>query len=471
MFNLRLFILSLSLGLFQLAAQNTKEELPNILVILIDDAGYADFGFMGSEDLKTPHIDQLASEGIIFTDAHVSATVCAPSRAGLITGRYQQEFGFEANHTGDGQSGELGLPADVKTIADVLKTKSYKTYALGKWHLGHLEDDYPDQRGFDQFYGFLGGARSYFPIKKPNFTQTLRENRTPVTFEGYLTDVITDKAISYIKDSKAEPFFMYLAYNAVHTPMHAKKEHLEQFKGHPRKKLAAMTWSLDENIGRINACLKALDLGDNTIIFFLSDNGGAYSNLSSNAPLKGAKGNKFEGGHRVPFIMKWPEKLPSGIRYHGLTSALDIFTTSVAAAGIKVDKSLSLDGVDLTASVLNKSLKPPHQFLFWRKLQEYAVRYNDYKLVGLKTYRSRVYNLANDLGETNDLSEIEPKASKNLLKAFRKWESTVTKPLWREGDAWESVTFHIQKQLMDNAEVKYRNPSAMKKYLNSQNHK
>ena len=172
MFNLRFFILSLSLGLYQLAAQNNKEELPNILVILIDDAGYADFGFMGSEDLKTPHIDQLASEGIIFTDAHVSATVCAPSRAGLITGRYQQEFGFEANHTGDAQSGELGLPADVKTIADVLKTKSYKTYALGKWHLGHLEDDYPDNRGFDQFYGFLGGARSYFPIKNPNFNQT-----------------------------------------------------------------------------------------------------------------------------------------------------------------------------------------------------------------------------------------------------------------------------------------------------------
>ena len=165
------------------------------------------------------------------------------------------------------------------------------------------------------------------------------------------------------------------------------------------------------------------------------------------------------------------KKLPSGVTYDGLTSSLDIFTTSIAAAGIKVDKSWSLDGVDLTASVLNKSLKPPHQFLFWRKLQEYAVRYNDYKLVGLKTYGSRVYNLANDLGETNDLSEIEPKASKNLLKAFRKWESTVTMPLWREGEAWESVTFHIQKQLMDNAEVKYRNPSAMKKYLKSQNQK
>ena len=471
MINLRLFVFILLLSVNQLAAQNTNAQLPNIIVILIDDAGYADFGFMGSNDLKTPHIDQLASEGIIFTDAHVSATVCAPSRAGLITGRYQQEFGFEANHTGDAQSDELGLPADVKTIADVLKTRSYNTYAIGKWHLGHLEDDYPDQRGFDQFYGFLGGARSYFPLKNPNFNQTLRDNRKPVTFGGYLTDVITDKAISYIKTSKANPFFMYLAYNAVHTPMHAKKEHLEKFKGHPRKKLAAMTWSLDENIGRINACLKALDLDDNTIVFFLSDNGGAYSNLSSNAPLKGAKGNKFEGGHRVPFILKWPKKLPSGIRYHGLTSALDIFTTSIAAAGIKADKSWNLDGVDLTVSVLNKSLKPPHQYLFWRKLQEYAVRYNNYKLVGLKTYGSRVYNLTNDLGENKDLSNLEPKTSKNLIKAFRKWESTVTKPLWREGDAWESVTFHIQKQLMDNAEVKYRDPSAMKKYLKSQNQK
>ena len=164
---------------------------------------------MGSEDLKTPHIDQLASEGIIFTDAHVSATVCAPSRAGLITGRYQQEFGFEANHTGDAQSGELGLPADVKTIADVLKTKSYNTYALGKWHLGHLEDDYPDNRGFDQFYGFLGGARSYFPIKNPNFNQTLRDNRTPVTFEGYLTDIITDKAFLYKSFKRGTIFYVF----------------------------------------------------------------------------------------------------------------------------------------------------------------------------------------------------------------------------------------------------------------------
>lgn len=461
----RVFFIVLLVTSYVVAQKESRQDLPNILVILIDDAGYADFGFMGSEDLKTPHIDQLANEGVVFTDAHVSATVCAPSRAGLITGRYQQEFGFEANHTGDEHSGEIGLPLDVKTIADVLKIKSYKTYALGKWHLGHLEDDYPDNRGFDQFYGFLGGARSYFPLKNPNFNQTLRENRTPVTFEGYLTDVITDKAISYIKASKEEPFFMYLAYNAVHTPMHAKKDHLEKFKGHPRKKLAAMTWSLDENVGRINDCLKALNLEDNTIVFFLSDNGGAYSNLSSNGPLKGTKGNKFEGGHRVPFIMKWPKRLPSGVTYDGLTSSLDIFTTSIAAAGIKNDKSWNLDGADLTSSVLSKSFKPPHQFLFWRKLQEYAVRFDNYKLVGLESYGTRLYDLNADLGETKNLSNSKVKISRKLSKAYKKWETTVMDPLWGEGDDWERVTFHIQKQLMDNAEVKYRHPSEMKKYL------
>ena len=236
---------------------NKKEKKkPNIIVIVIDDAGYVDFGFMGSEDLETPNIDNLAKEGVFFTDAHVSATVCAPSRAGLITGKYQQRFGFEANGTGDKHSGDIGLSDDVVTMADVFQKNNYKTIAIGKWHLGATPTDHPNKRGFDEFYGFLGGGRSYFSIDNPSEEHMLQQNENRVTFDGYLTDVLGNRSVDFVEENKDSPFFMYLAYNAVHTPMEAKPEDLEKFKDHPRKCLAAMTWSLDENVGKLRSKLK-----------------------------------------------------------------------------------------------------------------------------------------------------------------------------------------------------------------------
>ncbi|WP_068447959.1 sulfatase-like hydrolase/transferase [Polaribacter atrinae] len=312
-----------------------KDQKPNVIVILIDDAGYADFGFMGSKDLETPNIDKLAKSGVIFTDAHVSATVCAPSRAGLITGKYQQRFGFEANDTGDKNSGDIGLSDDVVTIADVFKKNGYKTMALGKWHLGKQESDLPNNRGFDEFYGFEIGSRSYFQIENPSKARMLQHNGERVKFDGYLTDVLGDQSVKYVEENKDNPFFMYLAYNAVHTPMEAKKEDLERYKNHPRQYLAAMTWSLDENVGKLQNKLEELGIADNTIIYFLSDNGGAANNTSSGGPLKGWKGNKFEGGHRVPFVVSWPAQIKGGQTFNGLSSSLDIFTTSMAAANIK----------------------------------------------------------------------------------------------------------------------------------------
>lgn len=280
-------------------------EKPNVIVIIADDAGYIDFGFMGSEDLETPEIDKLAQSGVIFTDAHVSATVCGPSRAGLITGKYQQRFGFEANGTGYGDSGDIGLSDDVVTMADVFKQNGYKTIAMGKWHLGGTESDHPNSRGFDEFYGFMAGSRSYFPIESPTKNNMLQHNGTRVKFEGYLTDVLGDQSLKYVEENKDQPFFMYLAYNAVHTPMEAKAEDLEKYKNHPRKTLAAMTWSLDQNVGNLRDKLSKLGILDNTLIYFLSDNGGAHNNDSKMGPLKGWKGNKFEGGHRVPFVVSW----------------------------------------------------------------------------------------------------------------------------------------------------------------------
>ncbi|MEP3837676.1 MAG: sulfatase-like hydrolase/transferase [Algibacter sp.] len=446
-------------------SKNQDEKRPNIIVILIDDAGYVDFGFMGSKDLETPNIDKLATSGVVLTDAHVSATVCAPSRAGLITGKYQQRFGFEANNTGDEHVGDIGLSDDVTTMAHVFKKHGYKTIALGKWHLGYDESDHPNNRGFDEFYGFEVGSRSYFPMKNPQKKQMLQHNGERVFFNGYMTDVLGDQSVSYIEANKKEPFFMYLAFNAVHTPMEAKQEHLEKYKNHPRQKLAAMTWSLDENVGKIQQKLKELELEENTLIYFLSDNGGAANNNSSGGPLKGWKGNKFEGGHRVPFVVSWPSVIKPGQTFSGLSSSLDIFTTSIAAANIKKEPALLLDGVNLLPYLKGEKTGNPHKKLFWRKLEESAARIGDYKLIGLKNYGYTFYNLDNDLGETTDLSLQEKGNFKKTVNELKKWETQVLEPLWVEERAWMDVTYHIHQRLMENKKVLYDSPKKMKKSL------
>jgi len=442
-----------------------KEKKPNVIVILIDDAGYADFGFMGCKDLETPNIDKLAQSGVILTDAHVSATVCAPSRAGLITGKYQQRFGFEANDTGDKKSGDIGLSDDVVTIANVFKNNGYKTMALGKWHLGKDISDHPNQRGFDEFYGFLTGSRSYFQYKNPNKIKMLQHNGKRVKFDGYLTDVLGDQSVKYIEENKDKPFFMYLAYNAVHTPMEAKKDDLEKYKNHPRQYLAAMTWSLDQNVGKLQNKLKELGIADNTIIYFLSDNGGAANNTSSGGPLKGWKGNKFEGGHRVPFVVSWPAQIKAGQTFGGLSSSLDIFTTSMAAANITKDTNLISDGVNLLPYLKGEKTGDPHQQLFWRKLEEAGARVGDYKMVRLQDYGATLYNVANDLGEMNDLQNSHKKEFNQLDKALKNWESQMMKPLWGEPRDWMDVTYHIHKRLMQNKSVLYSNPAKMKQVL------
>ena len=431
------------------------DPLPNIIIILVDDAGYIDFGFMGSEDLSTPRIDELAESGVVFTDAHVSASVCAPSRAGLMTGQYQQRFGFEANGTAG-----IGLSDDVLTIADVLQQNDYNTYALGKWHLGEESSDHPNERGFDKFYGFLAGSRSYFPLKNPSDEQALQHNGKRVTFEGYMTDALGDQSVAFVEQSKDTPFFMYLAYNAVHTPMDAKEEDLEKFKDHPRQKLAAMTWSLDENVGKLLDKLDELSIRENTLIYFLSDNGGAHNNDSKTGPLKGWKGNKFEGGHRVPFVVSWSQQVAGNQTFEGLTSSLDIFATSLAAAGIEKPENVLLDGVNLLPHLTGEKEGEPHEKLFWRKLDKSAARVGDYKVISLEGYDSVMYNLNDDLGEVNDLSTAEKDMFSKVMRDYRQWEAPLMKPLWAEGKEWVDVCSHIHKRLMQNKEAAYKDPWA-----------
>ena len=460
------YLLILSLVLMFYSCKNSKhnkhiskvietniQTKPNIIVIVTDDAGYVDFGFMGSVDLQTPEIDKLAESGVIFTDAHVSATVCAPSRAGLLTGQYQQRFGFEANGTGFGNSGDLGLDDNIETLAEVLKKNNYKTIAIGKWHLGGSVSDHPNNRGFDEFYGFIGGGRSYFPIKNPSKKLMLQKNGSKVNFEGYLTDALGNFSVNSVEQNKDNPFFMYLAYNAVHTPMEAKEEHLEKFKDHPRQTLAAMTWSLDENIGKLRHKLDELNILDNTLIYFISDNGGAHNNSSNMGPLKGWKGNKFEGGHRVPFVISWTGKIPKNQKFDGLTSSLDIFSTSLAAAKIDNTTNLSLDGVSLLPYLINKKQGNPHDKLFWRKLEEAGVRLDNHKLIRLKDFGYTMYDLDQDLGETQNLTKSNTLKLNKLIEELEQWETEISEPLWFEEKGWMDVTYNIHKQLMQNKKV------------------
>ena len=424
------------------------DERPNILIILIDDAGYNDFGFMGSKDMQTPNLDRLASQGVKFTDAHVVASVSSPSRACLITGRYGHRFGYECNLNDITN----GLPLSEQTIADLFHENGYRTAAIGKWHLGSLDEFHPNKRGFDFFYGMKAGHRNYFydetKSDRPGNEQNLLLNDKQVKFNGYLTDVFSQKTVEYIKESN-QPFMMYLAYNAVHTPMQATDGDLSKFEGHPRQMLAAMTYALDRGIGTVMKGLEESGKMDNTLIFFLSDNGGSRSNTSSNYPLKGFKGNKFEGGHRVPFFVVWKNKIKGGGEFEGLSSSLDIFATAMDAAGVEKSKN-KLDGVSLLPYLLGEKRGNPHDVLYWRKMDSRAIRMENYKYIVTHGVDSVLYNLDSDIDEMHSLMEEELKIREKLAKKLSDWEQNeCVEALWIE-EGWADITNRFHEGLMHN---------------------
>ncbi len=441
-----------------------ETDQPNIIILLLDDAGYADFGFMGSTDLKTPNIDRLAANSVVFTDAHVSATVCGPSRAGLITGRYQQRFGYECNPAAEFE----GMDKSEITLADAMKLAGYHTSVFGKWHLGELPEFRPNQRGFDYFWGFLAGGRNYFhnpSDDQPGEVRSIRENDVFTTFDGYLTDVLGDKLIDYIEEHKDNPFFVYWSTNAPHTPMQATEEDLALFEGHPRQVLAAMMWSLDRTVGNIMNKLEQEDLLDNTLIFFLSDNGGAHNNQSSNGPLKGWKGNKYEGGCRVPFFVHWPASFDGGRTFTGLTSALDIFATSISAAGLNIDDMPKpLDGVSLLPYLKGEKHGSPHEQLFFRKDQMASIRQGDHKMIRVEGLGVRLYNLKENLEETIDLTSEKPELFESLTAELEMWESKMMEPRWIEEEEWNEVTWMIHEDLFMNREIRAKNPDQLTRY-------
>ena len=449
----RLTILTAAVSIVvSVGAASDQTRHPNIVMIVGDDMGYGDIGVHGSRDIPTPNLDALAKAGIRFTDAYVTGPHCSPTRAGLLTGRYQQRFGHEVNMGADaGPNG--GLPASETTMADRLKAAGYRTALLGKWHLGSAEHLHPMSRGFDEFYGFLGGEHSYFE-SSPNGANPLYDGRTRVEASGYLTDVLTDRAVAFIRREKSRPFFLYLAYNAVHTPMHAPDKYLARFKDIPdsqRRTYAAMMSAMDDGIGRTLEALRAEGLDDNTLVFFFSDNGGPTMpgttiNGSSNGPLRGSKRQTWEGGIRVPFIIRWTGRLPAGKVDPRPIIQLDVLPTALAAAGVEPKPEWKLDGVNLLPYLTGNSRQAPHEALYWRLFAHMAIRKGPWKLV--KTMDGpllfadtsqpdlsgvQLFNVTEDIGETRDLAAIHPDKVKELSADWLRWSAQMAKPLWGPG--------------------------------------
>ncbi|MCX7887107.1 MAG: sulfatase-like hydrolase/transferase [Verrucomicrobiae bacterium] len=421
-----------------LAASLAAERKPNIIIFLADDLGYAELGCQGCTDIPTPHIDSIANNGVRFTDGYATHHVCAPSRAGLMSGKYQHRFGFEHNSGPERYAApNFGLPRSVPTLAEKLKAAGYATCMIGKWHLGFKEGLRPWERGFDYFYGFLGGARSYYP-DAPRENDPLLRNGQPVSDEKeYLTDAFAREAVAFIERSKTSPWFLYVAFNAVHTPMEAPDRYIARFPNlaGKRKTFAAMLSAMDDAVGRVLAKVRELKQEDNTLVFFTSDNGGpTLQTTSSNAPLRGYKGQLFEGGIRVPFLLQWKGVVPARQTYREMVTGFDCTVTALTAAGLTPQGDEVLDGVNLIPFLTGKQTGHPHERLFWRAGPQHAVRMGDWKLVSIggATY---LFNLKDDIGEKNDLAAKEPARLKELQAIYAAWDKQMMPAQWVRQDA------------------------------------
>ncbi len=398
---------------------------PNIVIFYADDLGWGELGCQGfTKDIPTPHIDSLAKNGLRFTNGYVAATYCSPSRAGLMTGRYPTRFGHEFNTVAN----TVGLRSDQTTIATRLKTLGYATIAVGKWHLGNQPENRPTKRGFDEFYGTLNNTPFFHPT---NFIDSRISNDvrevTDDTF--YTTDAYADRSLDWLEKNKNKPWFLYLPFNAQHAPLQAPKKYLERFPkitDEKRQLFAAMLASMDDAIGRVMGKIRALGQEENTLVFFISDNGGpTASTTSGNGPLRGFKMTTFEGGPRVPFIAQWKGKIPAGKTYDLPVLNLDVLPTAIIAAGGKTDPSWQLDGVDLMPYLTGKQTSRPHQTLYWRYGPQWAIRHGDLKLVVSKggSGQPELYDLATDIGESKDLASAQPAKVKELQALWDKWSA------------------------------------------------
>ena len=475
---------------------------PNILLILADDLGYAELGCQGAKDIPTPHLDSLARNGVRCTAGYVTASFCTPSRAGLLTGRSQTRFGHELNVVGrQNLDPAIGLPLTEKTLADHLKARGYATGCIGKWHLGATEAFHPQRRGFDEFFGFLHEGHFYVPgppwtgvttwlrtnalppAAGPRLTQgdvtfsahlktseprydadnPILRGTQPVTEREYLTDALARESVAFIGRHRAEPFFLYLAFNAPHSPVQAPPKYLDRFAHLPdlhRRLFAAMVSAMDDAVGAVLQKLREEKLEEQTLIVFLSDNGGPTAELtSSNAPFSGGKGTFLEGGLRVPFLVQWKSQLPAGKTFAHPVTALDLAPTFLAAAETTSRRSrreespsspqtldprpqpptsqslltsaptASLEGLNLLPH-LRGGTPLPSRPLFWRMGRQAAARDGDWKLLRTGDQSWQLFNLATDPAEQTNLAATQPAVVEPIAAAWTKWNHQNIPPLW-----------------------------------------
>jgi arylsulfatase A-like enzyme len=431
---MRFRVATLVTCLFLCAQFVAAAEKPNIFVIVADDLGYADVAFnpQHPREITTPHLEALAKQSVICRQGYVSGHVCSPTRAGLMTGRYQQRLGL---YTG-GEAGS-GLPLSETIFPQFLKPAGYVTGQFGKWHLGPTLQWSPAHRGFDEVFGFLGrGAHDYFKLDDPD--DPIYRGTEVVKETGYLTDRLGEETSAFISRHKAQPFFAYVAFNAVHAPLQAPPEEIAKFStdNKDRDALLAMGKRLDDAIGNIVAALKREGVWESTLIFFISDNGGPLAQTANNTPLRGGKHQDYEGGIRVPFLVCWPGQLTPG-ESHAIVTSLDILPTALAAAGVAAPTDKPLDGLNLLPLLQGESTPQPRN-LFWCSGGDegwWAVRSSDWKLVGQRD-KIELFDLARDVSESNDLAKSMPDKLAELTKLHDAWLAEMLKPVKAGEKKW-----------------------------------
>lgn len=438
-------------------------DLPNVLLLVADDLGYAELGCQGNADVQTPQIDAFAKQSVRYTQGYVTAPNCSPSRAGLLSGRFPTRFGYEFNPIGPrNEDPDTGFPRQQFTLAELLHDTGYTTGLVGKWHLGGAVDFHPQRHGFDEFFGFLHEGHYFVPSPWNNTTTWIRRKGLPpgsdgryqvnehlvysshmghdepaydannpvlrggqpVIEEAYFTDAITREATSFIRRYHDDPWFLCVAYNAVHSPLQAKNETLTKFaeeKDIQRRIFLAMLYDLDKSVGEILETLREVKQDKNTLVMFISDNGGpTKETTASNLPLRDGKGSMYEGGIRVPFLVRWPGKLKGGTTSDAVVSSVDLYATLTSYLGQTPKQSL--DGINLL-----KNEPSADRTLYWRQGKRAALRQGRWKIVAPNGYAQRddweLYDLAEDPGESNNLADL-PNYSERFNELIMKWQAT-----------------------------------------------
>lgn len=430
------------LAALALGTAGAQPSPPSVIVIMTDDMGYGDIGPYGVVDIRTPHLDRLSREGVTLTDAYANGANCSPTRAGFITGRYQQRVGFDspldpAHHH------ERGLPVTGASLPALVKTQGYATGLIGKWHLGFTPEFGPNAHGFDEFFGVLAGAVDFYSHRRGDGTPDLYENTTPVTAPGYLTDEITTRSVAFVERHAGAPFFLTVSYTAPHWPFQPPDRRpadpmavpspnqtsdfrLRQWPDDPvpatREDYVRMVERVDEGVGQILAALDRRDLARDTLVIFTNDNGGEW--LSRNDPFSHHKSTLWEGGIRVPLIVRWPGRLPAGATSPQVAITMDLTASILSVAGVPRAEQPALDGIDVLP-LLAEGVSTVERRLFWRistrRMQQKAVRDGRWKLL-IDDGQSRLFDLAADPGEQHNLAAAHPERVRALTAAVHAWE-------------------------------------------------